>query len=251
MRNEKMTIWVVVVCVVVVAIVEALFLEGNKVQAALVEVPYSNFGPTSKFESFEGVQLGPNVGLASHGHLLPGIIEPYSFSTGVTLTHPIPNTNLGAALDEKIIVIDGNFGLGIYDDNASVAAPFGDYFLIHGGGLDGPFELTFPEPVIRVGGHWITAGWNPSSDKIYIEAFDSTNNSLGTVFASACYVENWANNFYGFQDENFTPIKKITIDGGPGNADHPGVDGLIYEPTPEPITLLLLGFGAVMLRKRK
>jgi len=237
--------------------------QSSESKALLIQVQFSEFGPSSRFESFEGVVPGPNVQDLGGGNLLPGTIAPYVFSTGLSLTSPIPNTNLGAALDQKVTVRTGGFGLGIYDDNVPTTAPFGNVFLIHGGGLDDPFELTFPEPVQRVGGFWIIGGFNPATDRIFIEAFDENNTSLGTVFAPPSFVEDWGSNFFGFQDDNLTPISRIAIDNGPGgNPSHPGVDGLMFElfpapsnPIPEPSTMLLLGSGLVGLgyfrRRRK
>lgn len=239
------------------AVVLSALASGQVAEAALVQLQFTDFGPSSQFESFEGVVLGPNVQSVDGGSLLPGTIAPYVFSTGLTLTSPIPNTDLGGAFDQKVTVRTGDFGLGIYDDNIPTTAPFGDAFLIHSGGLDDPFELTFPEPVARVGGFWIIAGSSPTTDSIFIEAFDANDTSLGTVLAPAAFVEDWSSNFFGFQDDNLTPIAKIAIDNGPGgNPSHPGVDGLVFESVtvvPEPSTLLLLTTGLTLaaLRPRR
>jgi hypothetical protein len=67
------------------------------------------FSGGETIESFEGLSPGPNIpSSSSYGpaYLVPGNLAPYTFSSGVTLTAPIPNGN-----DGNVILI-GDFALG-------------------------------------------------------------------------------------------------------------------------------------------
>jgi hypothetical protein len=204
-----------------------------------------SFGPAAISESFEGLSLGPNVGEYRPGDsFAPGIVAPYTFVSGITLTRPVPNPVPGDAEDEIGTATIGDFlregegGFGVgeqggVDDESDV--PFGTAFL----GMDGENELanvefTFPFAVHRVGA-FVTA----ASD-IEMTVFDSNSSQLETHSISPVVVSDWASNFIGIENPN--GVRKVVFHG-----DFLVVDGLRFEPIPEPTTASLLVVGLAVL----
>ena len=100
-------------------------------QASIIAQPV--FSPTATVESFEGI--------AGQGNDFP-INTPFSFSTGVVLTGPVPSS---AGSFGPFIVEGGFFGLG------GGVAPHGaaDLGQANPNLLTGPLEFTFATPVLR------------------------------------------------------------------------------------------------------
>jgi hypothetical protein len=216
---------------------------STQTQVKAIEITPGDFGPSAVFESFEGLSAGTNIPSAGAGYLEPGVIEPFNFNSGVTLTWPIPNPGIR----EGVIVGDwsiggAHFGLasnGSIDSAADV--PFGTaYLALDAPEPQGPIELTFPSDILRVGAY-VTA--SSLSGPITLSVFDTANHILETATISPVNVSLWGNNFLGI--ENTGGIRKIQFSGR-----FEVLDGLTSE-VPEPTTICLLGLGALSLVSRK
>lgn len=190
----------------VVSIASTGFIVLATAQTAIsAQIGISAIGANAIVEGFEGLSTGSNVYLDDN-IFTPGINSPYTFSSGVTLTDPIPNPPFSGG----VIVVDFSlgedtlFGLG---DNGNVdntsKVPGGTAFLASGS-TNGSFSLTFSSPVFQVGGIVDSA-----SDKITLSAFDTFGNLLETVSVGSVPVANWSNNFLGIQ--NTAGISKVTF----------------------------------------
>jgi len=195
-------------------------------------------------ESFEALALGPNVGEYSPGDsFVPGIVGPFTFASGITLTRPIPNPIPGFDEDEIGTATIGDFlrpaegGFGVGDQggvNDESDVPFGTAFL----GMDGESELanvefTFPSVVCRVGA-FVTA-----IRDIEMTVFDGDNEELETYSIPPVLVDDWPTNFVGIENPN--GVRKVVFHG-----DFLVMDGLRFEPIPEPTTACLLVVGLAM-----
>lgn len=211
----------------------------------VVEADIANpgdFGPDAIFESFEGLSAGYNISSGGWGWLEPGVIEPFTFASGATLTEPIPNPGL----NDGVVIGDWSISLAIclLGDNGRVEresdVPFGSAYLVLYGSHDGggPIELTFSTDMTRVGGYFTS---HPGM--ITLTAFDASHNLLDTVSIASVNVYQWDMNFLGIQDVG--PIRSIQLNG-----DLVVLDGLTAQEIPEPATLLLFALGGIALRKK-
>ena len=201
-------------------------------------IGFGAFGGGAVMESFEGLSAGPNITLVGGtGFLEPGVVSPFTFPSGATLTGPIPNPG------EKSGVIVGDFTIGgavfglIANGVISSAAnvPFGSAYM----GLDelatDPIEFTLPTDVLRVGA-FVTG----APGMLTIDVLDALDVVLETHSIAAVTVGSWGTNFLGIQ----TPgIRKVRFNG-----DFLVLDKLTFETAaaaavPEPSTILLLGSG--------
>jgi hypothetical protein len=204
-----------------------------------------DFGPGAIIESFEGLSAGYNIPSAGDGFLAPGVIEPFTFASGVTLTGPIPNPGRfqGVIIGDWSIgsASFGMLGNGVVSSAADV--PFGNaYLALDGNATIGPIELTFSSDMAIVGGY-VTG--LPGS--IALRAFDASDNFLGMVSISTVNVSQWSSNFVGIKDVG--SIRSITLSG-----DLEVLDGLTAQVIPAPGAILLGGIGVGLvgwLRRRR
>lgn len=199
------------------------------------------FGPGAVFEeSFEDLSAGANITLDG-AYFTPGVVEPFTFGTGVQLTKPFPNPGNQAAViigDFDIGEATFDFGLnGSIDSKADV--PFGSAYLL----ALGPIEFTFMSDMLRVGAY-ITG----TPGTITLNAFDASNTLLESVPISSVSVANWGLNFLGIQNSN--GIRKIEFSG-----DFVALDKLTFEVVPLPGAIILgsigMTFSGWLLHKRK
>jgi len=220
----------------------SLFLFPSN-QAHSNQIGDNVFGPSTIIESFEGYKEGSNIDYIGSGFLVPGVTNPFTFSSGVIMTSPIPNPiplvyigdfNLG----------DAQWGLG---DNGTVFesdVPLGAAYL----GIaftNSYIEFTFPADMLRVG------VYTTDSDgaTIVMDAYNAGGTLLESYNIASVQVSSWGNNFLGI--ENITGIRKIRLydTGVEEEYINPVFDGLKFEPmpttVPEPTTMLLLGSGLI------
>jgi hypothetical protein len=245
MKNMKKLMIMCVAVVITLAVAPAV--EANMATPA-------DFGPGAIVESFEGLSAGYNIPSAGAGYddwLAPGVIEPFTFASGVTLTGPIPNPGLS----EGVIIGDWSIGFVGFElgNNGTISSaadvPFGNAYLAlnaYAGG--GPIELTFSSDMDRVGGY-ITAGYiSPDPPgTITLTAFDASDNLLGVVSISSVDVSQWSLNFLGIKDVG--AIRSIQLSG-----DYEVLDGLTAQVIPAPGAILLGGIGVAFvgwLRRRR
>lgn len=236
--------------ILLTAIITATFL-FKPVQA--VQIVPGDFGASAVIESFEGLSCGTNIPAVGNGAFLqPGFIEPYTFPSGVTLTEPAPNSSEEGTLIGDFTLGDASATLLWNSIQSESDVAFGTAYMISGGDLSCGFvEFTFPTDMLRVGAY--LSGGN---DYAWLSVFDASGALLERDFVNTGGggVDIWRTNFIGF--ESTAGIRKITIEGGPNmtlvvGPRHLLIDGLTFDPIPEPTTILLLGLGAVLLRKRR
>lgn len=221
--------------------------------AQAVQISQDNFGSGAIVESFEGLSPGPNLTLQGNnaGYLNPGVIEPFTFGSGVTLTGSV----IGVLIGDWSIG-PAFFGLGNNGLVASVAdVPDGSaYLAINFGSV---VEFTFPSDIVRVGGLVTSAGSSP----IYLSAFDEFDTLLETVSIYPVTVSDWSSNFLGL--ENTAGIRRVIFSPTPtSTGSYMVLDRLTFEPisspsvaVPEPTSglgVLLCAFlGASSILKRR
>src|ERR1041384_2777680 len=90
-RKPTHSPWLVIPAITLVVFIAAI----TTAQATAIGI--GAFGPGTIIESFEGVSPGANSPqLPGTGILKPGVIEPFTFGSGVVLTEPIPNVGVAA-----------------------------------------------------------------------------------------------------------------------------------------------------------
>lgn len=107
-------------------------------------------------------------------------------------------------------------------------------------GPDNLMTVVFTTPAASVTADWITA-WGNS---IYATAYDSG----GAVLDMQSETGLSAITYGTFTFSGLGPIAKITFHDGPGTI---GVGRLAFTSVPEPLTICLLGFGGLLLRRRR
>jgi hypothetical protein len=226
--------------------------------AQAVQISLDNFGSGAIVESFEGLSPGPNLSLQGNdvGLLNPGIIEPFTFESGVTLTGSV----IGVLIGDWSIG-PAFFGLGNNRDVASAAdVPDGSaYLAINFGSV---VEFTFPSDIVRVGG-LVTSAVETSagSNPINLSAFDEFGTLLETVTIPSVNVSDWSSNFLGL--ENTAGIRRVIFSPTPTSiGSFMVLDRLTFEPisspsvaVPEPTSglgvLLCAVLGASSMLKRR
>jgi hypothetical protein len=140
--------WFALVSVAVAACV----IFGASAHASRVGL--SSFRADSTVERFEGLEEGPNVRRDPNSAAwVPGIADPYGFTSGITLVHPIPNA--GSWNHSGLLVPDwrlGNAGwsVGIGNPVRIVDVPSGTAFVgLQYAGAPIPYaDFSFPTPAL-------------------------------------------------------------------------------------------------------
>lgn len=202
------------------------------------------FTGTQVVESFEGIVLGPNVGASPFANIIePGRTGAYTFSSGVTLSSPVPNPgtmNNGVFIHDFSLPAGATNGWGANGTVASAAnVPFGTSYLGAFDNLSGatvPVSITFDfsSDVLRVGAYLTGA----AGLVLRMDAYSASGTLLETATISTVPIGSWGANFLGI--ERSEGIRRVVFSG----ADF-GLDGLTSElaPVPEMSTSLLLGIG--------
>jgi len=204
------------------------------------------FGSGAIVENFEGLTVGPNVGTSPFGNILePGITGPYTFSSGVTLTAPVPNPG---TMNDGVFVQDfalGNSASNNWAGNGSVSSaanvPFSTAYLgafdnIGGDTQPVSFRLTFASDVLAVGAY-VTG--IPTTN-VRLDAYNASNNLLESVTVGTVPVSQWGTNFIGL--EQAAGIRSIAF-----TAIDFGIADLTFQPVPEPSSAMLLAVGILGL----
>lgn len=203
-----------------------------------------DFGVGASVESFEGLSPGPNITSAGFGYLQPGVLSSFTFTSGATMTSPIPNPGVffGALIGDWSL---GQADFGLLDNGIILSAadvPFGNAFIaLDNFAEGGPIEFTFAEDMLRVG-----ASVTGTPGTIEMKAYDASATLLETRTISSVPVGSWGTNFLGI--ENAAGIRSVTFGG-----DFEVLDGLKFEVIPAPATVLLgaIGLGMVGACTRK
>jgi hypothetical protein len=207
-------------------------------------VDFSSFGPASSFESFEGLELGPNVTHDTEMSpivFVPGSVEPFEFASGATLVSPIPNLDDYYVFDfsrdgeppgsHRFVGIGANGSIDTTND-----VPFGSSFIANSS-LRGPIEFDLPPSVRRVGA-FVSA---VDGVDITLSVYNAAGELLGQHAVGSVTVPNWGENFLGLESTDES-IRRVRLEG-----QWMVVDGLTFESVPEPSSLALLALGAGVL----
>ena len=214
--------------------------------SALVPIPVADFDQNTIHETFnEDIDYSNAVNSTGENNesslVFIGTSAIYAFSqSGVILISPIPNAHGPhqpgiALLNCKQDFLFGTYGQ-LLPDSGLIPGGTGAKFLLETGSSlthFAPLVLTFPgDGATRVGGYFIMGGTYPGyPDEIIVTAYDSTGDLLGTASIPACNVEEWANNFLGFETDDGSLIKSIGINySNTPYAGNPGVANLMFEP---------------------
>ena len=141
----------------------------------------------SVVESFEGlVASANNPKSPGLGEFSPGAVSPFTFSSGLTLTTPIPNPGEG---NNGVVIGDwsqgsANLGLGTNGSITSAShIPGGTAYLFVDSvaSSSGPVGLTFPRDVGAIGAYATGNG----GSSVTLKAFDAGGNLLETITIAA------------------------------------------------------------------
>lgn len=216
------------------------------VQAAMpatVPIAFDAFGAARKFESFEGLEFGPNVAMSvlqTPDSLVPGSTSAFQFASGITIVSPIPNRedyyvfDFSRRIDPRAPY--STFGLGANGTIESVVdVPFGTAFIANDNILKS-IDFKLPPLTNRVGA-FVSAEFGFS---ITMSVFDSGGTLLGSNTVESTPVEVWGQNFVGL--ESTEVIDSVRFAGR-----FMVIDGLTFEAVPEPATIVLFVIAAAAL----
>ena len=209
------------------------------------------FGLRATVEGFEGLSPAANSPqVVGTGFLKPGVIGPFTFASGATLTGPVPNPGLGMG---AVGVLVGDFSLGAsgfgLGENGRIDSandvPHGTAFIALNA-HPGPIEFTFPFDLIRVGA--FEAG---DAGFVTLSAFDASGRLLETLTLAKSSEAHWTTTFIGL--ENAAGIRKVTFTDSTSNTGFNALvlDDLTFEPlaaaVPEPPSILLVAAAVMTL----
>ncbi len=199
MKNLRTFIFIILVLFCLLGIAE---------NATSAPIGPGAFGPSAITESFEGLSVGPNVTFWQGGYLVPGTTSAYTFSSGITLTNPIPNdTDHTLIGDFSLGAI--NHGLGAYGDVNNVGqVPDGTALLLYNHDTD-PFDFNFSSDILRVGAYVTCADDNTNT--VTLNVYDSGNTLLESQSVPCVDISNLGTNFIGIQ--NSGGIQRIEFIG--------------------------------------
>jgi hypothetical protein len=234
------------VCLAATALVQGALAAAGVRPAAAIRISPWGFGPTTLFESFEGLTAGPDVGMQRgfEGVYLPGNGGDFTFATGVTLTGPAIDVFPGDAFVHDFTQgrPPPNRWGATGDVNGGEDVPFGDAYLavFEAGSREAAIELRFDSPQLRVGA--VVTGLAGST--ISLDVYGAGDVLLETRTANAVALDRWGWNFLGI--ERTEGIVRVVFRGHDF-----GIDGLSFEgpitQVPEPRTGLLLALGLAAL----
>jgi hypothetical protein len=228
----------------------------------------SSFTPGYQVQSFEGIAPGgSNTGpVTNENYFAVGTTGPYTFSSGVTLTAPIPayswgNSNYGGPYIHDFAIQATNsysnqdyFGSnGDLDNISQMPAGFGTAYIGVYRTDNTNFTFTFPTEVVRAG--FYLTGWPCDSTYQYtLEALDASGHVLESYAVNSAPVDAWASNFVGIQLLSGFRSLDLVGSGQQWIANNAALDMLTFQSVPLPPSALLLGsgiLGLVVLRWRK
>ncbi len=168
----------------------------------------------------------------------------------MTFEGPTSDLNIGATYSEGGHIANQIGSGGLYIATPGGPADAGDILptitsniLVQGGDED--FEIVFDGLQRAVGMDTIS---NTASSPIQVNAYDSANLLVGTVFVPA----DATLSFLGLvHDAGISRITWFGPNAGQGTFDDTGIDNVRVEAVPEPATLAVLGLGAMILRRRR
>ncbi len=227
------------------AVLVILTPAGARLSVA-VPIGPSDFGSGAIRESFEGLSPGPNIPAVGNGAFLrPGETSAYTFPSGVRLTWPVPNPAVCGVRVGDFARGDASVRL-LWDSVRSITdVPFGSAYLIAGDdSCWAPFiEFTFPADMLRVGAY-IGGSWDWGT----LFAYDASGTLIETLHGGL----NWKDNFLAIEAQR--GIRSVQIRGdaitlvvGPRNTL---IDGLTFEPLPEPTAAVLFLAAAAFTQFR-
>jgi hypothetical protein len=218
------------------------------------QITQVDFNATAIVESFEGLAPGTNITSADAGFLVPAVVAPYRFASGVTLSSPSTQTDLGTGFFVGDFSRgDAAFGLG----DSGIVASAADlssgtaYFGYNDFASSGSVEFTFTSSISLVGAYVDASLGADFLGAVSLSAFDSNGQLLETISLDGVSVSNWGTNFLGMQNSD---IRRIQFSG-----DFFVLDNLTFQAqpsiaVPEPSTAMLsvpwFGFLAWVARHR-
>jgi len=232
-RSTILLAMVVVLCSIIV------------LPAVGVQVSPQDFGPNAKIEDFEGLAnvVLKDVVNPSNPHYI--VSNAYWFNGDFSLTQPAPNPPAPGDPFLMGTVVIGDFTQGTVFWGLSHRVIEGPADVYSGSAYLGmatsPVErrtaiFTFNSPMVRVG-TWLD-GADYDERPVELAVLDVDGFEIESVSAMPGY---WT--FLAIESQ--TPIWAFSITGYV-----PVIDDVMYE-VPEPATLLLLGFCAAFLKRRR
>jgi len=227
------------------AVAATALAAGSVRPAAAARISPWGFGSSTSFESFEGLTVGPDVGLqlGFEGVYLPGHGADYTFASGVTLTGPSIDVFPGDAFvhDFRSGQVPRNRWGTNGDVDGPEDVPFGDAYLavFEAGSREAAIELRFATPQLRVGA--FVAG--DAGTTITLDVYGAGDVLLESATVAAVPVGLWGFSYLGI--ERIEGIVRVVFRGNDF-----GLDGLAFEApilVPEPRTALLLALGLAAL----
>jgi len=208
--------------------------------ATLIDLGPGSFTPLASVITFDSPALGSQnpvynfTGLTGLGDVTVSF-GPYF--NGQTLTGGSPQSLTGLPSGPLALNLDPNAPTFIANDAAATTNP-----ILSGTPLfNGPISVLFSVPVAAVG---LTGGYFDAVGSTTIQAFDANGVALGSIVNSVTGFE-----FYGLADSTganvISGISFYITGNEPAGFE---IDNLTFGAaaavkTPEPATMLLLGFG--------